>query len=412
MFGFGSKKSATPSDRTKLVGLDLTASRARAVALALGRTRPLLLEDPEEDLRLSIDLSKHHTAVGRSGSNNSRRLPHLVCSNFLPQLGHSHEWQAGRHVFSPEDALRRVFDELRDPIAAETDAVGLAVPAYLSATQVKSAARLAKEAKLPLRGTASTPLAVAAHRVDWLLDPSSDTRKPEWVVPLRTGAAGPISVIIVDVDEFALHATLVGLEPNEVQQFGTAVWPKASFKLWKDRLLDAISDRCVRVCRRDPRDSADAEQALYDQLDKALDNIRVGQPAALTVRSEHWYQDLSHRPEEFDAFCGPLSKIAAEGVLELLRSSNLTVLPRAVWLTDAAARLPGLAMSIHRALPEPTEVLALSIDAVADAVAALVPLWLRNELPRGHLDTSIPIPPVSREAKPSGDAHRSASPRG
>ena len=32
--------------------------------------------------------------------------------------------------------------------------------------------------------------------------------------------------------------------------------------------LDALADRCVRLCRRDPRDSADAEQALLDFLSK------------------------------------------------------------------------------------------------------------------------------------------------
>ena len=52
---------------------------------------------------------------------------------------------------------------------------------------------------------------------------------------------------------------------------GTAVWPRLAVKAWKDKLLDAVSDRCVRLCRRDPRDSAEAEQSLFEQLDDSLD---------------------------------------------------------------------------------------------------------------------------------------------
>ncbi len=49
------------------------------------------------------------------------------------------------------------------------------------------------------------------------------------------------------------------------------MWPQLAVRLWKNKLLDAVSDRCVRMCRRDQRDSAEAEQALYEQLDEVLD---------------------------------------------------------------------------------------------------------------------------------------------
>jgi len=415
MFGFGTKKPAPAADRSKLVGLDLTASRARGVALAVGRTRPLLLDDPEEDLLLMIDLGKRTTTVGRSGYANCRRSPHLVCSNFLPQLGHARQWQAGRHSLSPEEALKRSFDELREPVTAETEAAGLVLPVYLTATQAKATTRIAKECRLPIRGTTTAPLALAAHRAVWVLDPTAappkDSRRPDWVVPIRQNSVGPAAIVVVDADEFALHATVVGIEPGEVKLLGHAVWPKLSFKLWKDRLLDAISDRCVRVCRRDPRDSADAEQALYERLDESLHRVRLGQPVSLTVRSEHWYQDLIHRPDEFDAFCSPLAKSAADGLGEMLRTADLGVPPRAVWLTDSAARLPGLAVAVHRSVPEQTQVLALSANAVADAVAALVPRWLRDELPRGHLDALIPLDEIPA-SKSNAVQPRPALPRG
>ena len=103
---------------------------------------------------------------------------------------------------------------------------------------------------------------------------------------------------------------------------------------------DAAADRCVRVCRRDPRDSADAEQSLFEQLDATLDRARQGQPVPLAVRGTHWYQDLVLRPDELDGFCAALAKQGADGVAEAVRAADLPVPPRAVWLTRPAARLP------------------------------------------------------------------------
>ncbi len=50
MFGIGTRKQTPTPDRTRVVGVDLTASRARAVALAAGRTRALVLDEPADDL--------------------------------------------------------------------------------------------------------------------------------------------------------------------------------------------------------------------------------------------------------------------------------------------------------------------------------------------------------------------------
>jgi hypothetical protein len=430
MFGFGNRRPPTTPDRTRVVGIDLTASRARAVALAAGRTRALVLDEPAEDLLLYLALDRRTPDVGAAGYHISRKLPHLVCSNFLPQLGQPRQWQSDRCSVTPESALQATFDTLRGPVAAETDAAGLSLPAYLTANQVRAATELATRARLPLRGTVAAPLAVAAHRAAWVLDgpaaadgqsgrggrapgeEADDDGRPDWVVPMPRPAPGPAAVVVVDADEFALTASVVAVEPGEVKSLAAAAWPRASLRAWKDRLLDALSDRCVRLCRRDPRDSADAEQALYEQLDAALDRVQVGQPVTLGVRGSHWYQDLVQRASDFDGYCTALAKLGADGVCELVRSANLPVPPRAVWLTHAATRLPGLAAAIHQGVPEQTEVLALPPNAVADAAAALVPYWLTALIPRVHLDAAIPMAPASREAQAGAIAPRSASPRG
>src|SRR5207248_11349664 len=164
---------------------------------------------------------------------------------------------------------------------------GRALPYYPAPAGGARAAAAAGRARLPLRGTAAAPLAVAADRAGAVLDgrPAAAPAADEWVVPMRPTPAGPGAVIVVDADEFALSAAVVGVDRDAARVAASACWPRLGLKAWTDRLIDAVSDRCVRVCRRDPRDSADAEQALFEQLDAALDRARAGQRVNLTLRT-------------------------------------------------------------------------------------------------------------------------------
>lgn len=384
-------------DRSRLVGVDLTSTRARAVSVGTGRPRALFLDGPDEDLLLFVNLDRRTPEVGRVGYGIARRMPHAVGSNFLPALATNRTWPTQRSTISAEAALGLVFDKIRGPITHDSDAAGLALPVYLTAAQVKKAVEAAGKSKLPLRGTVAAPLAVVAHRADALLgkarppaDPD-DPDRPDWIVPLRPQDIGPGSVVVLDADEFALSGAIISVEPNEVKLIASAVWPRASAKLWKDRVLDALADRCVRLCRRDPRDSAEAEQALFEQLDDALERTRHGQPVSLTVRAAHWYQDLPQRAEDFDGYCSALVKLASDGLRDLVASANLPFPPRAVWLTPAAGRLPGLVDGVYRSSSEQTQLAVLPANAIGEATAALVARWLAGELPKAHLDTSIPL---------------------
>ena len=414
MFGFGTPgkvRPGPPGDTSKLVGLDLTATRLHGVSSAAGRQRPLALDaHGTTDLPMMLHLGGRAPTIGGAAVAVCRKSPHLVCAGFLPHLGQATLWQADRVKLTPEGALAAVFDAVRPAVAAETDAAELALPSYLSAAQSRAVAELAAKAKLPVRGTVVAALAVVAHRAAHLTGtvPPDDAGRAEWVVPLPRDPDGPVSVVVIDADDFALTASVLSVEPGAATLVASGVWPRGSVRLWKDRLLDAMADRCVRLCRRDPRDSADAEQALYDQLDAALDRVRAGQPVALTVRSAHWYQDLVHQPEEFDAFCAPLARPAAEGIFELVRSAGLPLPPTAVWLTHAAARLPGLAAAVHRTSPESTSVQALPPHAVAEAAATLALRRLAGQAGRGFLDSVVPLDgPTSGRASTSSKSRES-----
>jgi hypothetical protein len=389
-----SRKPAPIHDRTRAVGLDLTASRIRAEAVA-SKSRALVLDEPDAELLLFASGERRSLEVGRAGFAACRRLPHLVCSNFLPSLGQPREWRLGRHTLVAESALGLAFDKIRKPVTAETDAIALALPVYLAPAQVTRATAAAGRSRLPLKGTAVGALALAADRAHTLLTGKPAAPEPaeaDWVVPLRPAAGGPGAVVVIDADEFALSAALVAVEGDVVRMVGSAVWPRLAAKAWKDRLLDAVADRCVRLCRRDPRDSAEAEQALYEQLDEAIDRARAGQRLSLCVRTAHWFQDVIQQPEEFEAHCSQLARSAGDCARDFTNGIGLAEPPRAVWLTDAAGRLPGLVRAVHANTPEGTAVEVLPPGAVAAAAAALVPRWLAAELPRAHLDGVIAVP--------------------
>ena len=342
-----------------------------------------------------IALDKRAAEVGRAGYALCRKTPHAVCSNFLPALTQTREWRNGRHAMSPEAALDLAFTKLRGPVTNESEAVTITLPAYLTPSQVGKVIAATVKSKLPLKGTAVGPLAVVADRAVSLLTgkvAAPEVSPPDWIVPLRPTATGPGAVVVIDTDEHALTASVVAVERDRVRVIGSGIWPKFSAKAWKDRLLDAIADRCVRLCRRDPRDSAEAEQTLFEQLDDAIDRVRAGYRVNLTVRTDRWFQDVTQHPDEIDAHCAALARGAGEAVRDLLGSGTLEIPPRAVWLTHEAGRLPALAKALHTNTPERTAVEVLPPAAVARAAAALVPRWLAAELPRAHLDTTIPLP--------------------
>ena len=394
-----SRKSTTGADRARVVGIDLTASRVRAASAGSGKVRPLTLDEPAEELALFLACDRRSPEVGRAGYAMCRTLSHAVCSNFLPSLAQQREFRAGRHVLTAESALELVFAKVRPPVAAESDAVALTLPAYLAPNQVAKAVAAATRVKLVFKGTAAAPLALAAARAATVLNgkPAAASPPVEGVVPIRPTPGGSGGVVVIDADEFALSAAVVGITRDTAKLLASAAWPRLGVKAWKERLLDAVADRCVRLCRRDPRDSADAEQALFEQLDDALDRARAGQRVSLTVRTAHWYQDVIQQPDEFDGYGTALAHTSADAIRELVAGAGLPLPPRAVWLTHAAGRLPGLAKAVHQNTPEGTAVEVRSPGAVANAAALLVPRWLTGELPRTHLDTLIPLPPIGQQ---------------
>jgi hypothetical protein len=353
-----------------LIGLELNSTRARAVA-GPGEVPPrsLALDGQGGDLPMALSLENRRPEVGRAGLALCRRLPHLTCTNFLSELGERRDWGAGRKRIDSSKALASVFEQLRSACKGSKGLVA-SLPSYLNRVQADLAAKLAEKAKLPWLGSVSAALAVAL---------AAHAEHP-W-----EGRA-----LVLDVDDHALSWSAVELGPDRIFIVAEQSVPSLSLLAWKRRLLDGLAERCIRHSRRDPRDSGEAEQALFDQLDAVLDATSQGQPAEAVVRAASWFQDLLVRPEEITQFCAPLVR---QTLTELGQAPDLRQNGKATWLllTEAVGRLPGLTKALQEWGDAETEVSVLPPNAVARSAHDLAVRVARGDLPHGHLDATVPL---------------------
>ncbi len=385
------------------LGLDLNAGRARAVAGPPGDfpyTVPL--EPPHAELPVAVSL-EGRPAVGAAGLRVCRRSPHLARVGFLPEIGKPAIGPRHGHP-DAADALALVLKHLY-PICKGSEGLVLAVPAYLTTPQIGLLFALADEAGLPLLGCVAAPLALglAAHA------------EREW-----TGNA-----LVIDADDYALTVSKVGTAGGQAQLLESQSLARLGLRAWRERLLNGVAERCIRQSRRDPRDSPQAEQSLFDQLDVLLEACRQGRPAQVGLQTVQWYQNVALRPEDTVALCAPLAREALAFIIGACRGE----LPGAVVLSAAAARLPGLTVALHaqcadwsatpgrlrsapdledfgeglleEAADEGTPLLVLPPDAVGRAAHGLAAHFHSDDLPPGHLDTAAPLPlPQPAEAGP------------
>ncbi|HEV3258463.1 MAG TPA: hypothetical protein VG013_16420 [Gemmataceae bacterium] len=370
-----------------LLGLDLNATRMLAVGGPAGTSpRPLPLDGKHTELPVAVSLEKRRPEAGRAAVGLCRRLPHLACVNFLPHLGESRTWKAGRHRLNADKALSLVLERLR-PVCAGTEGLAVAVPAYLGQERVGRLTTLAGKARLPVLGTAAAPLALA-----W----AAHAEEP-W-----SGLA-----MVGDVDDHALTWTAVAVNNERAAIVGERTLAHLGLRAWKSRLIDAVAERCVRQSRRDPRDSAPAEQMLYEQLDAACESCRQGGLVELVIQSEHWFQHLMLRPEEVVGFCTPLARQAAREMQALDEELAAHDSVRTLLITASVGRLPGLLELVQESVSVQAQMILLPAEAAARATHELAACFWRGELSRGHIDVAIPLP---RGPKADHGSHHQRAP--
>jgi len=388
-----------------LIGLDLNATRARAVggpmqAVAL----PLKLEGDYRELPLALSLEERTPRVGRAGASLCRRSPHLASLDFLPALGNSTVWSHGRTRLDACAALRLVFEALLPRFGRGCQGVFLTRPAYLTETQNQLLAEAAIKARWRLLGTISTPVAavLAAHQ------------QAPW---------GGLT-LVVDVDGGALTWSALLVDGSSVRLLESQPAPRLARGAWLQRLLDCVAGRCVRMSRRDPRQLPDSDQALYEQLAAQLEPPARPGLVDLNIKTAHWAQHLQIHTDELAGYCAPLVQQAVARMRGFQALAQHHGPVGAVVMTDSARALPGLREAIERELdhsaqraaPPPSaseigdfgECLLLSDDLAAaqvhllsgDSLAAvahgLAGRLQRGDLATGHLeDAPLTAGPVA-----------------
>jgi hypothetical protein len=381
-----------------LIGLDLNTSRARAVHGEESRSGPhllhgLLLDGHDRDLPLALSLEERQPRVGRAGTGLCRRSPHLACVDFLPYLGDDRIWDSGRHRLDAAAALARICEHLQHRFG-RAEGVTVALPGYFSAVQVALLADVAQRARWRLLGSVPSPVAVALAAHEHL----------PW-----SGLA-----VVIDLDGYALTMSAVAVRADRVRLLHGYSTPQLSRGVWLGRLLDGAALRCIRLSRRDPRELAETEQALFDQWAAMLDSRAGEEPAELVLQTPHWYQHLKFSPAELSALCAPLVQRMQAEMQYFLNSIADLGSVGAVLLTAPAARLPGLAAAVAEQIHPPDaesmieddndfgvgliegnmlspRVHVLDDDAVARAAFDLALRQYRDDLPRGHLNcVSLP----------------------
>jgi hypothetical protein len=266
-------------------------------------------------------------------------------------------------------------------------------PAYLTDQQYAQMGEIVQKSGFSVLGSAPVPLALAA------------------TCDVEFGTA-----LVLDADEHALTWSVLQVDGPNARLLAHHQVPNAGVRAWFDRLIDAVSDRCVRLCRRDPRDSAMAEQSLYEQLIDVLNAPVSPTPITLSIRTTQWFQELSVTRDELDLWSGPLAKIAVEGMRHVVATAHtqapVMARPELLWITADAAKLPGLVEAAAQNVPESTVVQVLPPEALATAGYVLGSHFLRGDLPRGQISGTVPrLATRSNASRSRWDVGRSRSQR-
>jgi hypothetical protein len=316
-----------------LVGLDLNTTRVRAVSSPRdSAATPLRLDGDSFDLPLALTLRERNLTVGRAGAALTRCLPHLACFDFLPFLGLKRTWSAGRHHVDADRALGAVFEALRRDFRYLSGA-GLALPPYLTDTQIVRLRRLAELSRW--KPLISVPVPVAA-----VLAGASGTEGPQ-ALP-----GDPSVVLVGDVDGYAFSWSAVEVKDGKARLIFSHSWPILGRGIWLRRLLDGVALRCIRLSRRDPRESGDTEQHLYDQIADLIDSPLPEGLNELRVEGGTWYHHLMFHSNELAHFVDPLCRqVLVEFDNALTQRGDDE--PPLVLLTQTAGCLPGLLAGIE-----------------------------------------------------------------
>jgi hypothetical protein len=321
-----------------LLGLDLNASRARAVFGPQGDfPLPTSLEADAAELPMILSMEKSTLQVGRAGLRLVREAPHLACAHFLPHLGEqgplARTWRANRHRLDADHAFAAFVQHIR-PVTKKAKGVVSVIPSYFTRHQIHVLRQHFVKSKVTYLGSLSAALAAALVGY----------AEQQWAH----------AAIVVDVDDHAMTLGWIKATDGNAYLIDQRHLLHLGLRAWKERLINALADCCVRQTRLDPRDNPVADQRLYEQLDSLMEGVSQGRIVQLGVQAQSWYQNLIIYPEQAQAYCTTLLRHFHHELDRMLADLPPEDMP-VFLLTHAASRLPGVAALLQSRIEERVE---------------------------------------------------------
>jgi hypothetical protein len=386
-----------------LIGLDLNATRLRAVQGPPQDVPMILPLDGHDELPLALSLEEGPPVFDPAATSLRRQKPHFACLDFLGHLGTRKEWTNGRHRLDALGALHHVFQHIHGTVTPSRGILA-ALPAYLTEMQQTLVAQLAGKGRWRWLGSVPAPLAA--------------TYAAQEQLPFK-GVA-----VVVDLDGHALTFSAIAVDAHRMRFMDVLSAPQLAEHVWMVRLLNGVANHCIRRTRRDPRELAETEQDLYDQLAAVLRPDPGDKLIELVLQTQHWYQNLMLHPDELTSLCAPLAQQAVAEWRAFRETLHQHGQFTSLLATAQAAKMPGLIAALRAALDEAepaaeapdgqeedfsanlllfhdgadsgAPVHVLPADAISRAAHHLAVRMQRGELPQGHLDSV-------RLAKANGD---------
>jgi molecular chaperone DnaK (HSP70) len=257
----------------------------------------------------------------------------------------------------------------------------LVVPAYLTRDQVQHVIAVGQSFQIPILGVLSR--CMAAGMQSYLDSPWHHLS------------------VVVDVDDHALTCSVIRAVDLEMVLLASRSESGLGLRHWKEKLLARIADLSVRTNRRDPRESPEADQMLFGQLDAVLSASSQNRPATIQLKALGWHQNLAVPAAESARACQVLAQRAGHLVQEQLRLAESHLGLGSVFLTAGAARLPGLIAAIYQGCESKVPVSCLPPQASAWGAHDLACRIETGEVAPWHFERTVPLPPLAAEVPPT-----------
>jgi hypothetical protein len=259
-------------------------------------------------------LEDDNLITGQEAFQNSRVKPRRIQSRFWSDLTTDPLPDRLFQHLSAADLVSRHLEQVWRNVSSSGDRLVVAVPAYMSSTNLGLFLGIANELGVPVVGLVDA--AVAATR-----------REYKGAVPVHV--------------DLSLHVTTLSrlAQTGQAQLDRSAVIEASGINSLYDAWIKVIADAFVQQSRFDPLHTAETEQLLLDRLSGWLAIASSSDKVSLDVE----YRGISHSAELESLHLISAAAPVYQRIASQLRAIYRAEETPAIQLSDRAACMPGLA---------------------------------------------------------------------